>query len=288
MKIDFFITLQKVIETGSFAMAAREVHVTPSAVSMQIKSLERYFGQALFNRTGQNVHPTPFALELSGNMMPAIRYVLNLKNGNASSLEGSVKLGIISLMQPVVLPGLFMELRGRHHKINIHCIPGRSQSLIESVKNGELDGAIVAEPGVARRKQLDWNLIREEAFYLFTPETVEYRGDPSLLVDLPWIGYDRSTMLGKLSRKIAYEHFRAPEPVIELQSLQAVAALVSSGFGAAVIIVPGGDMESLSKVNVYPLEDDISTIRFALVTRKIESRNRLIEEVRTCILPRMT
>lgn len=58
--------------------------------------------------------------------------------------------------------------------------------------------------------------------------------------------------------------------------------------GDAVIIVPGGDMESLSKVNVYPLEDDISTIHFALVTRKIESRNRLIEEVLACILPKMT
>lgn len=286
MKIDFFITLQKVIETGSFAMAAREVHVTPSAVSMQIKSLEKYFGQALFHRTGQNVQPTLFALELSANMAPVVKYLVNLKNGNASFLEGSVKLGIVGLMQPIVLPGLFMNLRERGHKITINCIPGRSQKLIESVKTGELDGAVVAEPDMARRKQLEWNLIREESFYLITPKTVTYDGDPSVLAELPWVGYDRGSMLGKLSRRIADEHFQAPAPAIELQSLQAVTAMVSSGFGAAVVIVPGGDLDTLSGVNVYPLEDDAPTIRFALVTRKVESRSRLVDEVKKCILPR--
>ncbi|WP_111493688.1 LysR family transcriptional regulator [Marinobacter bohaiensis] len=285
MKIDFFITLQKVIETGSFAMAAREVHVTPSAVSMQIKSLEKYFGQALFHRTGQNVQPTLFALELSTNMAPVVKYLVNLKNGNASFLEGSIKLGIVGLMQPIVLPGLFMKLRERGHKITINCIPGRSQKLIESVKTGELDGAVVAEPEMARRKQLEWNLIRDEPFYLITPEAVIYDGDPSTLAELPWVGYDRASMLGKLSRKIADEYFQAPAPAIELQSLQAVTAMVSSGFGAAVVIVPDGDMDALAGVNVFPLDDAAPTIRFSLVTRKVESRNVMLEEVRRCILP---
>lgn len=285
MKIDFFITLQKVIEHGSFAMAAREVHVTPSAVSMQIKSLEKYFGQALFHRTGQNVQPTLFALELSSNMEPVVKYLINLKNGNASVLEGGVKLGIVGLMQPIVLPGLFMRLRERGHKIKITCIPGRSQKLIESVKTGELDGAVVAEPEMARRKQLEWNLIREESFYLVTPENVKYEGDARVLAELPWVGYDRGSMLGKLSRKIADEHFNAPAPMIELQSLQAVTAMVASGFGVAVVIVPGSDLDAVSGVNVYPLDDAAPTIRFSLVTRKMESRSRLVDEVKRCILP---
>ncbi|MBU2671023.1 LysR family transcriptional regulator ArgP [Actinoplanes bogorensis] len=43
-------TFQAVIDTGSFEAAARELHVTPSAVSQRIKALERSVGQVLVRR----------------------------------------------------------------------------------------------------------------------------------------------------------------------------------------------------------------------------------------------
>ncbi|MCO8272304.1 LysR family transcriptional regulator ArgP [Actinoplanes sp. TRM 88003] len=51
-------TFQAVIESGSFDAAARELHVTPSAVSQRIKALERSVGQVLVRRTKPCV-PTP-------------------------------------------------------------------------------------------------------------------------------------------------------------------------------------------------------------------------------------
>jgi LysR family transcriptional regulator (chromosome initiation inhibitor) len=43
-------TFQAVVETGSFEAAARQLHVTPSAVSQRIKALERSVGQVLVRR----------------------------------------------------------------------------------------------------------------------------------------------------------------------------------------------------------------------------------------------
>jgi LysR family glycine cleavage system transcriptional activator len=40
---------------ASFARAARELHVTPAAVSHQIRGLEKYFGVTLFRRTGRRL-----------------------------------------------------------------------------------------------------------------------------------------------------------------------------------------------------------------------------------------
>ncbi|MGK5679128.1 LysR family transcriptional regulator ArgP [Actinoplanes sp. URMC 104] len=50
--VDFsqLATFQAVIDTGSFEAAARELHVTPSAVSQRIKALERSVGQVLVRR----------------------------------------------------------------------------------------------------------------------------------------------------------------------------------------------------------------------------------------------
>lgn len=46
----------------SFAGAAKELHVTPAAVSHQIKALEDYIGVELFIRHSKKVSPTPAAL----------------------------------------------------------------------------------------------------------------------------------------------------------------------------------------------------------------------------------
>jgi LysR family transcriptional regulator (chromosome initiation inhibitor) len=43
-------TFQAVVDTGSFEAAARQLHVTPSAVSQRIKALERSVGQVLVRR----------------------------------------------------------------------------------------------------------------------------------------------------------------------------------------------------------------------------------------------
>lgn len=48
----------------SFALAARELHLTPSAISHQVKELEAYFGRPLFIRRNRRIDPTPEALRL--------------------------------------------------------------------------------------------------------------------------------------------------------------------------------------------------------------------------------
>jgi len=48
-------TLLAVARTGSVAAAARQRHITSSAVSQQIRRLEAHFGVKLFERAGRGV-----------------------------------------------------------------------------------------------------------------------------------------------------------------------------------------------------------------------------------------
>lgn len=48
-------SLETVVRTGSFAKAAAELHVTPSAVSGQMRELEAYLGQQLFARHARGI-----------------------------------------------------------------------------------------------------------------------------------------------------------------------------------------------------------------------------------------
>ena len=49
---------EAVARLGSFRLAAEELHVTPTAVSHQVKRLEEYVGQALFVRLNRAVQPS--------------------------------------------------------------------------------------------------------------------------------------------------------------------------------------------------------------------------------------
>jgi DNA-binding transcriptional LysR family regulator len=48
----------------SFALAANELCLTPSAISHQVKELEVYFGRPLFIRRNRRIEPTPEAVRL--------------------------------------------------------------------------------------------------------------------------------------------------------------------------------------------------------------------------------
>jgi DNA-binding transcriptional LysR family regulator len=58
-------TLTTVLQTGSFAVAARQLGYTPSAVSQQIAALERAVRLPVFERGARSVRPTPAAALLA-------------------------------------------------------------------------------------------------------------------------------------------------------------------------------------------------------------------------------
>src|SRR5205085_1417699 len=57
-----------VAQTGSVGGAARRLNKTPSAVSQQLRRLERRFGVALFERAGRGLRPSPAGETVLGSL----------------------------------------------------------------------------------------------------------------------------------------------------------------------------------------------------------------------------
>jgi LysR family glycine cleavage system transcriptional activator len=76
-------TFEAVARLGSFRLAAAELHVTPTAISHQVRGLEGHCGQSLFRR-----HPRPIALtEAGARLFPVIRDGLDLFAAAIDSLR---------------------------------------------------------------------------------------------------------------------------------------------------------------------------------------------------------
>jgi LysR family glycine cleavage system transcriptional activator len=110
----------------NFGEAAEALHVTPAAVSQQIKSLEDYLQTPLFRRNGRNVQLTPEGAQL----LPGVRRGLDELEATLQRLRQERKSGtvnvstIASFLQKWLMPRLG-DLRVQHPEIElrIHSSP---------------------------------------------------------------------------------------------------------------------------------------------------------------------
>jgi len=104
----------------NFGEAAEALHVTPAAVSQQIKTLEDYLQTPLFRRDGRTVQLTPEGAQL----LPGVRHGLDELEATLQRLRqgrqtGSINVSMLaSFLQRWLLPRL-ADLRARHPEIEL-------------------------------------------------------------------------------------------------------------------------------------------------------------------------
>jgi DNA-binding transcriptional LysR family regulator len=283
MKLSFFETLDSVLRTGSLAGAARERHVTPSAVSMQMKQMEAYFGQPLFDRAGLTVRPTPLAREIADVMGDAMRRIETLRQRTNSQVEGVMRLGVMESMQSTLLPGAVAYLRSRHPAVRVRPVRGRSVELVDAVKAGKLDAAVVMHPSSGGSQRLAWHpLLRRELVLLAPPQEAEGR-PATLFKDHEWIRFDPDTSIGRMAARWVRKHAPGARAAMELQSVQTVVAMVSAGLGVSIVMQPDDSMTMAHPVRVLRLGRGAPTVQVSLVSRPSDAESRKLEVLRDAL-----
>ena len=279
MKIEMFDTLDAVLRGGSLAAAASETNLTASAVSMQMKQIEAYLGQPLFDRSGHAIRPTPLAHEVAAAMRQGMQHLQSLRRRSVVAIEGVVRLGIIESMMPMLLPGTLSELRARYPRLELRPTRGRSIGLTDAVKSGELDAAVVAEPEGGGSVRLNWRpLVRSEMRLIVPPDAAE-NSVPALFKQYDWIRYDRQTISGMLAARYVTRQVRAGRGALELDSVPAIVAMVSAGLGIALVhLVDAGFCQSYP-VRFVRLSRGAPAVQMSLVTRKADADSRPLRAV---------
>jgi LysR family transcriptional regulator, low CO2-responsive transcriptional regulator len=132
----------------SFSKAAQALHLTPPAVTMQVKELEGHVGMPLFERTGRQV-----ALTTAGEYMLvyARKMLSTLKDAEdaAARLQrlelGTLTIGMVSTAA-YFLPRLLSEFRREHEGIEVKLAVGNREQLVQMLQANEVDIAIMGRP----------------------------------------------------------------------------------------------------------------------------------------------
>jgi DNA-binding transcriptional LysR family regulator len=140
-------------ETENFSAAARQLHLTQPAVSMQIRALEKKLDVDLFHRFGRTLALT----EQGKALMPLARDVVNRAIQIQEELEslkgevtGHLKLGCSTATGKYILPHLVARFRRCHPKVQITIYNHSRSMVLKQVDDGSIQLAVVsAQPDEA-------------------------------------------------------------------------------------------------------------------------------------------
>lgn len=271
---------------GSYSEAARELHVTHSAVSQRIRQLEEQLGLTLFERQGNRMVPTSSGLRLQAGVKSAFSEMNAALSGIQTRRKNAeITVSLLPVMAARWLVPRLSRFTARFPHINLHIKTGQA---LANFKSDGVDIAIRFGTG-------DWKglraikLLDEEFFPVCSPslnggrlpkDPVAMLAQP-LLIDrnLSWHAWFKSVGV-KLDRDIAGTSFTDTNALMEAAVMGQGIALGRLSFSQSDILA--GKLVRLSEHSlrvaychyaVYPIASESNPALAAF-------RDWLIEEAR--------
>ncbi len=230
-------TLVAIAQHGSFVRAADAVFLTQSAVSLQVRQLEREFNTPLFDRS----HRIPTLTDGGRIVLERAHEILALYDGlhgelaESEKLSGRLRLGAIRSIFADILPTALAQLQAKHPKLRILVSSGLSAELAVRLNNDELDVAITTEPVKPHPPGLVDTPLYREGVWIVAPREAANKDARRILQEYPLIRFDQHSWAGRTIARELRKQKLTFEIGMELDDLKAVVQMVSKGLGAAIV-----------------------------------------------------
>ncbi len=136
-------------KTLHFKRAAEACNVSQSALSTAINELEKQLGTTIFERNNKQVLVTSngqLILEKAKRVKLEVDELLQVSQINKQAFASAMTIGVIPTIGPYLLPKVLPEVRKQYPNFKLKIIEEQSHVLVELVKTGEIDAAILALP----------------------------------------------------------------------------------------------------------------------------------------------
>ena len=256
--------------------------MTQPALSMQIRDLERTLGVAVVERRPGEAMLTDVGREIARrgeDVLTASRDLVDFARHRSGLLRGRLTLGVIPSLAPYLLPRILPVLQTRFPELRLELRETQTRQLVDDIKNGVLDAAMLALPVV--EADIDSIALFEDLFLLAVPA-----GDPraaTLRVALEDIDQARLILLedGHCLRDQALalcagargRNMTAAGTGFGASSLATVMQMVASGYGVTLIPQIAADVERRDiRVKFLRLKNPEPGRQIGLVFRRTSPR----------------
>jgi DNA-binding transcriptional LysR family regulator len=132
----------------SLTRAAEELHLTPPAVSIQVRQLEGHAHAELFERAGRGLKLTQAGEEVLARAREILGHIRGAEEAIAGleSLEGGLLDVAVINAGDYFFPWILAAFRERHPRIRVRLSVGNREELLQRLSDHALDLAVMSHP----------------------------------------------------------------------------------------------------------------------------------------------
>lgn len=230
-----------VARTHSFGQAARQLHLSQSALSTLIQRLEEGVGARLFERTTRSVVLTTageaFA-ERAQQLLGEIEHTLADVRDVVGLRRGQVAVAALPSLAAGLVPRLFQAFHARHPAIRLHLVDALSGPAFDLVREGRVDFALTAADPV--HADLLYEPLTADAFVLLCPvghPLARRRAPLAFTATLAWphVSMPRMASVRQYLDAAALEQGGVFLPRYEVDHIATIGAMVACGLGVTAL-----------------------------------------------------
>jgi LysR family hydrogen peroxide-inducible transcriptional activator len=280
-----------------FGRAAEACFVSQPTLSVAIKKLEEELGTQIFERRTNEVTTTPAGERIvsqAQRVLDEAGRVKEIARQGKDPLVGPLRLGVIYTIGPYLLPALVRQLLKDAPQMPLLLTENFTVKLLELLKNGEVDVAIMALPLPETGLQLQ--AVYDEPFIVAVPRQHPWAKRKAI----PSEDLKKETMLLLGSGHCFRDHVLEVCPELsrfsssaegiqktfEGSSLETIRHMVGSGLGVTVLpmmSVPEKPPRD-SLLQYVPFKSPAPDRRVVLAWRKSFTRVAAVEALRQAVL----
>jgi len=240
MHLENFKIFADLVESQSFSRAAKINGVTQSAVSQQMRAMEKHFNVLIVDRAQKHFRLTPEGQKI----YESAREFLQLSDRLSSELQemrktvsGEIHISTIYSIGLHELPAYVKVYLKEYPQVNIRVEYRRSNLVYEDVLHNAVDVGLVAFP--MKHRQLEIIPFHEDQLVLICAPNHPLAGRKEAAIEelsqFEFIGFDQDIPTRKATDQLFKDNKLEIEPVREFDNIETVKRAVEINAGIALV-----------------------------------------------------
>ena len=274
MHVENFKIFSDLVETESFSRAAKLNAITQSAVSQQLRAMEKFFSILIIDRSQKQFRLTREGQKLYESARE-ILYLYDKLNSELQEMKkvisGTIHISTVYSIGLHELPPYVKAFLSKYPDVNIRVEYRRANNVYEDILTNSIELGLVAYP--QKHKQLEFLPFHDDVLILVvSPEhQLADRKEVTLeeISDQKFIGFEPDIPTRKATDKIFREANIEMEPVMEFDNVETVKRAVE--INAGIAILPQTTVtreEAQGLLNVINFKDKVYKRPLALILRR--------------------
>ena len=223
----------------NFSKAAQALHLSPPAVTQQIKELEGHVGLPLFDRVGRRVNLTTtgeYMLVYVRRILATIKEAEDATARLRGLAGGRLVVGMVSTAK-YLFPHLLADFRRKYPGVEVQLHTGNRATLVRQLSDNELDLAFMGNPPSELAARAEPFAAHPLGFVAGPDHPLAQLPHVELdeLANWPWIAREPGSGTRALMERF-FQTLRSPPAIVmEMTSNEAIKQAVMAGMGLSFL-----------------------------------------------------